>query len=204
MAQKQHWENVYTEKAPSDVSWFQEHVTRSLEIIQRLQPDRSAHIIDVGGGEATLVDDLLDLGYKNISVMDLSGVALDVAKKRLGPQADNVQWIEGDVTTTSVPHQGIDVWHDRAVFHFLVDKDDRKRYVDNLLAGVRPGGHVVIATFAEDGPERCSGLPVQRYSAALLHETLGPKFELLGQEKECHKTPFGTTQNFLYCYFRVQ
>lgn len=203
MDNKEHWEKVYTHKTAESVSWFQPHAIRSMNIIQRLPIDNASHIIDVGGGASTLVDDLLDQGYANVSVLDLSGAALQVAQKRLGDTAPKVQWIEGDVTKAALPKHSIDVWHDRAVFHFLTSETERHRYVEAVLNSVKPGGYVIIATFAEDGPEQCSGLPVQRYSASTLHAEFGSPFELLGHEKELHQTPFGTTQNFVYCYCRL-
>lgn len=203
MENKQHWENVYTQKSADAVSWFQPQATQSLNIIQRLRLDQSAHIIDVGGGASILVDDLSDLNYQNLSVLDLSSAALQVAQKRLGDTAQKIHWIEGDVTRISLPKHSVDVWHDRAVFHFLTNETDRRRYVDTVLTCVKPGGYVIVATFAEDGPEQCSGLPVQRYSASALHDEFGSPFDLMGHEKESHQTPFGTTQNFVYCYCRL-
>lgn len=203
MDTKQHWEKVYTHKSADAVSWFQPYAVRSMNIIQRLPLDTTAHIIDVGGGASTLVDDLLYRDYSNISVLDLSGSALQVAQNRLGDAAQKVQWIEGDVTKVTLPRHSIDVWHDRAVFHFLTSEAERRRYVDAVLNSVKPGGYVIMATFAEDGPEQCSGLPVQRYSASALHAEFGSPFELLGHEKELHQTPFGTTQSFVYCYCRL-
>ncbi len=203
MDSKQHWENVYTTKSADAVSWFQPHASRSLDIIQRLPLDNSARIIDVGGGASTLVDDLLKRDYANVSVLDLSGAALRVAQARLGKTAGRVQWIEADVTDLSLPVHSIDIWHDRAVFHFLTSGEQRRRYVETVLKSVKPGGYVIVATFAEDGPEKCSGLPVHRYSADALHSEFGSTFELLGHEKELHQTPFDTSQSFVYCYCRV-
>lgn len=204
MENKQHWENVYTQKSADAVSWFQPQATQSLNIIQRLPLDKSARIIDVGGGASTLVDDLSQLNYQNLSVLDLSSAALQVAQRRLGGDtAQKIHWIEGDVTKISMPKHSIDVWHDRAVFHFLTTEGDRRQYIETVLNCVKPGGYVIVATFAEDGPEQCSGLPVQRYSASALYDEFGSPFDLLGHEKESHQTPFGTTQNFVYCYCRL-
>jgi len=203
MNARQHWEKVYTAKPADAVSWFPPHAVRSLNIIERLPVGSEARLIDVGGGASTLVDDLLDRGYKNLAVLDLSAAALQVAKDRLGDKARKVQWLEGDVTRLKLPKHSVDIWHDRAVFHFLTAEKDRRRYVDRVLNCVRPGGYVLVATFGEDGPEQCSGLPVQRYSAGELHAQFGAPFELLGHEKELHRTPFGTTQQFVYCYCRV-
>lgn len=202
MDTKQHWEKVYSDKSADAVSWFQPHAIRSLKLIQSLVVDKAAHIIDVGGGASTLVDDLLEQGYSNLSVLDLSAAALQVAKNRLGNAAAKIHWLEGDVTQLSLPENSIDLWHDRAVFHFLTTEEERRRYVGTVLKSVRPGGYVLVATFAEDGPEKCSGLPVQRYSASGLHTEFGSAFELLGHETEQHETPFGTSQSFVYCYCR--
>lgn len=204
MESKHHWENVYSSKSSDAVSWFQPHATRSLAIIQNLVPDTGASIIDVGGGASTLIDDLLDLNYSNLTVLDLSSNALDVAKNRLGDASGKVRWLENDVTQLSPPKHSIDLWHDRAVFHFLTDEDERRGYVDVVLNSVKPGGYVIVATFAEDGPEKCSGLPVRRYSASGLHAEFGSPFKMLGHEKEVHQTPFNTSQSFVYCYCRVE
>ncbi len=203
MDEKEHWENFYKTKSPDAVSWFQEHSDRSLQIIAKVEPNLSAGIIDIGGGASRLVDDLMERGYSNLSVLDISLAALEVAMNRLGAKSSNVNWIEQDVTQLVLAKHSIDVWHDRAVFHFLTRKDDRKKYVDNVLNAVKPGGHVIISTFSLDGPEECSGLIVQRYDENSLHGEFGQPFSLLGHEKETHQTPFGTQQQFVYCYCRV-
>ncbi len=206
MSLKNHWEDVYTNKASDSVSWFQPHAEKSLKLIESFGVPKSANIIDVGGGASMLVDDLLEQGYDNISVLDLSASALEVAQNRLGEEAKKVGWLEADVTCLDLPKydlkQGIDVWHDRAVFHFLTDEEDRRRYVDTVLKAVKPGGFVLIATFAEGGPKECSGLPVQRYSANGIHDEFGSPFEMLGSLEESHLTPFGSEQQFVYCYCR--
>jgi ubiquinone/menaquinone biosynthesis C-methylase UbiE len=199
---KNHWENVYSTRSPDSVSWFQRHANKSLAIIKRLGVKKTASFVDIGGGASTLVDDLIDLGYSNLSVIDISGTALGAAKKRLGPLSSQVKWIEADVTELMLPKHSIDVWHDRAVFHFLTSASDRNSYVDAVIEAVKPGGYLIVATFAEDGPEKCSGLPVRRYSASQLHSEFGDSFELLGHERERHETPSGTAQSFVYCYFR--
>lgn len=204
MDSKKHWEDVYTTKSSDSVSWFQPNAEKSLGIIQGLDITKNSNIIDIGGGASTLVDDLLEHGYLNLSVLDLSAAALEVAKSRLGSAASKVQWREEDVTKLTLEKHSIDVWHDRAVFHFLTNEDDRNNYVKSVLHAVKPGGYVIVATFAEDGPEECSGLPVQRYSASELHSKFGSPFTLLGHEKEIHKTPFGTSQSFVYCYCRKE
>ena len=156
----------------------------------------------MGGGASTLVDDLLNLGYDNLSVLDLSAAALKVAQDRLGAKAATVNWLVGDITTVSLPANAYDIWHDRAVFHFLTEEADRRAYVAQVMRIVRPNGHIIIATFAEDGPEKCSGLPVMRYSPEALHQEFGRGFQLVSKDKETHHTPFGTDQQFIYCYCR--
>jgi SAM-dependent methyltransferase len=202
MQSRAHWERVYATKPVERVSWYQPHALQSLRLIRDAGVALDAAIIDVGGGASTLVDDLLGSGYTAISVLDLSATALAAAKARLGPRADAVRWIEADVTSADLPVHGYDVWHDRAVFHFLTDPADRRAYVDAVIRAVKPGGHVIVATFAEDGPTQCSGLPVQRYSAEGLHAEFGAPFTLLRHDKEEHHTPAGTVQRFVYCYCR--
>lgn len=197
---KEHWEKVYQTKQPDAVSWFQEHATRSLELILSVGTPLNASIIDVGGGASTLVDDLLSHGFKNISVLDLSASALDVARKRLGIGGSRVTWIAGDICVVNLPDHRYDIWHDRAVFHFLTDPADRAAYVQQVMKSVKPGGHVIVATFAPDGPEQCSGLPVARYAPGQLHQEFGPSFELLEHMSEEHKTPWGSVQHFVYCH----
>lgn len=202
MQSKSHWERVYSTKATTAVSWFQEHAQYSLGLIRDTQVPLSASVIDVGGGASTLVDDLLASGYSNITVLDLSAAALAVAKARLGELWQGVRWLEADITKASLPVASVDVWHDRAVFHFLTTAEERQAYVEAVYRSVKPGGHVIVATFAEDGPAQCSGLPVMRYSADELHAEFGAPFALLRHEKEEHRTPFGTVQQFVYCYCR--
>jgi len=202
MNHKQHWEQVYTTKASDSVSWFQEHADQSLRLIKGTALAKDAAIIDVGGGASRLIDDLVAEGYIDLTVLDLSSAALVVAKQRLGTQADAVHWVEGDITHAEFPLHRFDIWHDRAVFHFLTNPTDRHAYVERVMHAVRPGGHVIIATFAEDGPEKCSGLPVMRYQPETLHAEFGDSFLLITHEKEAHRTPFGTVQQFVYCYCR--
>jgi ubiquinone/menaquinone biosynthesis C-methylase UbiE len=199
---KTHWETVYETKPADSVSWFQPHAEKSLEIIQATGQNKHAALIDVGGGASTLVDDLLNLGYDNLSVLDLSAAALNVAQDRLGAKAATVNWLVGDITNVPLPANAFDIWHDRAVFHFLTEEADRRAYVAQVMRSVRPNGHIIIATFAEDGPEKCSGLPVMRYSPEALHQEFGRGFQLVSQDKETHHTPFGTDQQFIYCYCR--
>ncbi len=202
MDRKQHWEQVYTTKVSDNVSWFQERADQSLKLINGADLSKDAAVIDVGGGASRLVDDLAKIGYNDLTVLDLSSAALDVAKQRLGNHADFVDWIVGDITNVNLPINRFDVWHDRAVFHFLTDPNDRKAYVEQVIRAVRPNGRVIIATFSEEGPEKCSGLPVMRYKPETLHAEFGDNFLLVQHEKESHLTPFGTVQQFVYCYFR--
>ena len=202
MDRKHHWDQVYTTKTSDSVSWFQEHADQSLRLIHNARLGKDAAIIDVGGGASRLVDDLVAEGYTDLTVLDLSSAALAVAKQRLGKHADAVHWMEGDITRTELPIHRFDIWHDRAVFHFLTEPADRHAYVERVMRSVRPGGHVIIATFAEDGPEKCSGLPVMRYQPETLHAEFGDAFLLVKHEKEAHHTPFGTVQQFVYCYCR--
>jgi len=198
---KEHWEKVYQSKLPNAVSWFQEHATRSLELIHSVAMSLDTPIIDVGGGASTLVDDLLGDGFKNISVLDLSASALDVVRKRLGIDGHRVTWIVGDICDVNLPEEAYDIWHDRAVFHFLIEPAHRAAYVRQVMKAVKPGGHVIVSTFAPDGPEQCSGLPVARYGPGQLHGEFGPSFELLEHVSEEHKTPWGSLQHFVYCHF---
>jgi len=202
MEPKNHWEQVYSTKAADHVSWYQEHAEQSLRLIRATGVPKYASIIDVGGGASTLVDDLIKGGYHALTVLDLSGAALSAAKKRLGSYADKVRWLEADIRNVELPPHAYDVWHDRAVFHFLTSPEDRHAYVATVLRAVKPGGHVIVATFAEDGPTQCSGLPVMRYSASELHAEFGAPFTLIRHEKEEHQTPSGTVQRFVYCYCR--
>lgn len=202
MDPRSHWENVYTTKAPDAVSWYRAHLEKSLEIIQRVAPDHSSSIIDVGGGESTFVDDLLAMGYHSISVLDVSPTALEVTRRRLGQAADRVRWIAADITGRELPAHTYDVWHDRAVFHFLTTAAARAAYVRQVVRSVRSGGYVLVGAFGPQGPTRCSGLEVLRYDADSLHSEFGVRFTLLESSEELHQTPFGATQQFLYCLCR--
>ncbi|HEY6341796.1 MAG TPA: class I SAM-dependent methyltransferase [Bryobacteraceae bacterium] len=204
MTTQQHWENLYGTKAPDQVSWFRPHLEMSLAFIRRATPDKETRIIDVGGGESTLVDDLLACGYGNITVLDISRTAIDVTKKRLGQLADRVEWIAADATKADLPANAYDIWHDRAVFHFLTKPEDRAAYVERVRKSVRPGGHVIVGTFGPEGPVKCSGLDVQRYDAESLHIEFGLRFRLIDSVKELHQTPYGTTQQFVYCFCLVE
>ncbi|OGA29050.1 MAG: methyltransferase [Betaproteobacteria bacterium RIFCSPLOWO2_02_FULL_65_24] len=199
-----HWDTVYRTKAPEAVSWYRAHLERSLDLIGRVAPDLAASIIDVGGGESTLVDDLLARGYRNITVLDLSSTAVEVARKRLGNLAQQVTWSVADITRVALPDRHYDVWHDRAVFHFLTEEGERQAYVRRVMQSVKRGGHVIVATFGPEGPEKCSGLDVVRYDAESLHGQFGGQFRLVESATELHQTPFGTTQQFLYCLCKVE
>jgi 2-polyprenyl-3-methyl-5-hydroxy-6-metoxy-1,4-benzoquinol methylase len=204
MDTKTHWDKVYATKAPDAVSWYRPHLETSLALIERVARSYTAAIIDVGGGESTLVDDLLVRGYRKISVLDVSQTAIDVTTKRLGEVAQQVNWIACDVTDAPLDADAYDVWHDRAVFHFLTNPAHRIAYVRQVARAVRPGGHVIVSTSGPEGPTRCSGLEVMRYDAGSLHGEFGARFRLVESSKELHQTPFGTTQQFLYCYCRVE
>jgi SAM-dependent methyltransferase len=204
MSVQTHWEKIYRKKAPDAVSWYRPHLEASLALIEKAAPKRSASIIDVGGGESTLVDDLLAHGYQDITVLDVSQTAIDVTKKRLGPAAERVRWLTADIAKSELALNAHDVWHDRAVFHFLTANDQRAAYVRQVARAVKPGGHVLVSTFGPEGPTKCSGLEVVRYDADSLHAEFGVRFRLLDSFKELHHTPFGTTQQFLYCLCRVE
>jgi 2-polyprenyl-3-methyl-5-hydroxy-6-metoxy-1,4-benzoquinol methylase len=204
MDTKTHWEKIYGTKAPETVSWYRPHLETSLTLIERAARDKLASIIDVGGGESTLVDDLLVRGYQNLTVLDISQTAVDVTRKRLGLAAEQVHWLVTDVTVAELERGAYDVWHDRAVFHFLTAIEQRIAYVRNVAHAVRPGGHVIVSTFGPEGPDKCSGLDVVRYDAESLHEQFGTRFHLVESSRELHLTPFGTTQQFLYCYCKIE
>jgi len=196
---KAHWEGVYRSKRPTEVSWYQQEATLSLRLIQQVVPSLQAPIIDVGGGASVLVARLRGAGYTDLTVLDLSSAAIAAARASLGPAGETVRWIEADVLTVHFPVGGFAFWHDRAVFHFLADPHARDRYVAQARRAVRVGGHVLVATFAEDGPTRCSGLEVVRYSPTALHAQFGTGFTFLGGEREEHRTPAGDSQAFTYC-----
>lgn len=202
METKTHWESIYETNAPTRVSWYQEHARLSQHFIQHIGIEQTGHIIDVGGGTSTLVDDLLADGFTHITVLDISATALRAAQQRLGVRAAQVTWIEADITQAPLASQFYDVWHDRAVFHFLTQSDDRQRYVQAVRHAVKSGGHVIVATFALDGPPQCSGLNVMRYSPDSLQHEFGGDFQLMDSTRETHLTPFGAEQKFIYCYCR--
>jgi SAM-dependent methyltransferase len=204
MNAKAHWESVYQTKRPDEVSWFQRDPAVSLQLIRRAAPDTTSAVIDSGGGASTLVDGLIAAGYQNVTVLDVAAAALAASRARLGSAGASVRWLEADVLAADLPTSGFDVWHDRALFHFLTGQADRTRYVEQVSTSVKPGGTVIIGTFADDGPTRCSGLPVVRYAPEALSEELGAHFELIDSTREAHVTPSGATQAFVYGLFRVR
>ncbi|RUO61395.1 class I SAM-dependent methyltransferase [Pseudidiomarina marina] len=197
-----HWEDVYKTKAVDRVSWYQSRAETSLRLITDTGMSHEAAIIDVGSGASRLIDNLLAAGFANITALDLSASALATSKKRLKAKAENVTWLVGDVLTTAFAKAQFSIWHDRAVFHFLMTPEQQQSYVTQAAKALEQGGYAIIATFAEDGPEKCSGLPVQRYSAQQLAEVFAEHFTLVHTEREIHKTPNGSEQKFNYCVLR--
>ncbi len=202
MDQKGHWERVYSSNATERLGWYEPHLQTTLNWMRELGLDKDARIIDVGGGASTLVDDLLDKEFQHLTILDLSERALSTVRTRLGAAADKVTWLEGDITSVQLPPEHYDLWHDRAVFHFLTNPKDRKKYAGSLDRALKNGGHVIIGTFAPEAPPRCSGLEVERYSPERLHEELGERLVLQKHRQELHVTPGGVKQMYLYCRFR--
>ena len=204
MKPETHWKEIYTNKDSKRVSWFQEHAEMSLRVIKGHEPEKTARIIDVGAGASTLVDDLLKSGYQHIDVLDISQEALDIAQTRLGDSAKAVNWHCANILKADLEKHQFDVWHDRAVFHFLTDEDERQQYVEQVFKALKPGGKVIISTFGPEGPLMCSGLPIVRYDHESLHNEFGAAFKLLEHGQEDHLTPDGSVQKFVYCYCRLQ
>ena len=202
MKNKAHWENIYNTKDSAEVSWFKPHIAASLKIISNLNIQKSEPIIDVGGGASTLADDLLKEGFQDITVLDISKKALEVAQERLGKQSKKIQWIEGDVTQVKLTEKYYGIWHERAVFHFLTSSEEKRNYIDLLERSLKSTGHVVMAVFSLKGPTKCSGLEIIRYSPESLQSELGEIFKLIKEFTEIHQTPFGTIQDFIYCHFQ--
>lgn len=202
MGQKEHWEKVYTSRQPHEVGWYEPHLLTSLTWIRDVSLPKYARIIDVGGGASTLVDDLLAEGYQRVAVLDLSHTALSVVKARLGRDADRVMWLEDDITSCELPTHSFELWHDRAVLHFLTKPNGKKKYLDALRKALKPGGRAIIGAFSPEAPPRCSGLPVERYTIEAMHKLLGREFTLERHHKELHITPGGTEQMYLYCQFQ--
>lgn len=201
MNQRDHWEKTYTTKLNEQLGWYRPHLETSLGWIMELGLTKDAQIIDVGGGVSTLVDDLLSEGYRFIVILDLSKQALSLAKTRLGSKAELVTWLEGDIASVELPGLHFDLWHDRATFHFLTKPEQQRGYINNLMRALKPGGHLIIATFAPEAPPKCNGLPVQRYTVEQLERVLGEEFGLRRSHKEQHIAPGGVEQMHLYCHF---
>lgn len=201
MSAKHHWDGVYSTKGEDDLSWHQEQPEVSLRLIQETGLPRNRGVIDIGGGTSPLASHLVEAGYSRVTVLDVSAAAIENAKGRSGRHADAIEWIEEDITVF-VPGRTYGVWHDRAVFHFLTEKEDRRKYRITLDQAVPAGGHVILATFSLDGPQQCSGLPVRRYDAALMSSELGDRFKLVREAHETHVTPWGREQKFNYFHFR--
>lgn len=201
MKRKSHWENIYSTKSSKQVSWYQQRPELSLKMIERTEVCKGAHIIDIGGGASTLGDHLLAMGFAHLTVLDISAAAISAAQQRLGRKAEAIEWIEADITEVVLPAGRFDLWHDRAVFHFLTEKEDRRKYVEQATGALKDSGHLILATFASEGPTRCSGLDVVRYTPERLQEEMGTGFDLMESAVETHLTPSVTEQKFIYCRF---
>ena len=202
MERKSHWDDIYSRKAPTQVGWYQEHPLASLRLIEQTNVGKAGQIIDIGGGASTLVDHLLADGFAQLTVLDISATAMQKTQERLGVRGGEVTWVEADVTEVELPHHFFDIWHDRAVFHFLTQSDDRRHYLLSLHDALRPGGYAIVATFSLDGPPTCSGLEVVRYSPETLLGELGAGFHLVDSSRETHRTPSGFEQKYVFCLFR--
>ncbi len=197
-----HWEGVYREKEDAQLSWHQDDPSISLELCDVAGVDSGSSVIDIGGGTSRFAERLIERGLRDVSVLDVSEAALDRSRRQLGSVSEQIEWIAANVTTW-IPDRNYDLWHDRAVFHFLVNADDRTAYRDRLCRGLRPGGHAIIATFALDGPEKCSGLPIARYDPERLSEVLGDRFTLVAHRSHTHNTPWGSPQSFQFSLLRM-
>jgi ubiquinone/menaquinone biosynthesis C-methylase UbiE len=202
MSQKHHWEDIYSTKLNENLGWYKPHLTTSLTWIKGFCLEKKRPFIDVGGGVSTLVDDLLEEGHQTLTILDISEQALSITKARLDKKAEQVKWIAADITSVHLPANYYELWHDRAVFHFLTSVKQQQKYRGNLLKALKPGGHLIIGVFAPEAPPRCSGLPVQCYTSEQLERFLGDEFELIKDHKEPHITPGETEQMYLYCHFR--
>ncbi|MDB4438875.1 class I SAM-dependent methyltransferase [bacterium] len=198
---KKHWENIYQTKELKDVSWYQPTPETSLGFFKQFNVTKSAKVIDIGGGDSFLVDHLLDLGYEDITILDISAAAIDRAKQRLGKHAKKVKWIIADIATFK-PTEAYDFWHDRAAFHFLTNEQEISTYIDTARQNIKPTGILVIGTFSENGPKKCSGIEIKQYSETTMTNKLKKSFEKLKCITIDHKTPFDTIQNFIFCSFR--
>ena len=205
MSTETHWNRVYTDKAVTQVSWFQLHASQSIQLIQSLKLEPDAAIIDIGAGASILADELLDLGYRHLTVLDISNMALRQSQQRLGDRSHLIHWKVADLLSVEFEPETYQVWHDRAVFHFLTQHQEQKRYIQQVKTAVQPLGYVIVATFAEDGPVQCSGLEVQRYSIAQLQQQFAePDFRLVTSVQNMHITPNGQVQKFNYVMFQKQ
>ncbi len=202
MPQRNHWEHVYSTRQIHAVGWYTPHLQVSLDWILTAVQDVNAAVIDAGGGASTLVDDLLEAGYRSITVLDISDKALSATKQRLGKMAELVTWLNSDVTSAGLPEQYYQLWHDRALFHFLTEPEQQRKYRDTVLKALKPGGYFIVGTFAPEAPANCSGLSVQRYSPDRLVKALGKKFELVDCKNDLHITPGAVEHMYLYCRFR--
>ncbi|HXH20249.1 MAG TPA: class I SAM-dependent methyltransferase [Chitinophagales bacterium] len=198
---KKHWENIYENRPPEEVSWYQNTPTTSLEFVKKVKLPKSARIIDIGGGESFFVDYLLEQGYRNITVLDISDTAIRHARQRVGEQAGHVKWVVTDVVNFE-PEEQYDFWHDRATFHFLTSEDDIEQYRKLVSESIKPKGHMMIGTFSDNGPQRCSGLEIHQYSESLMEEQFSGNFQKVECKRVDHVTPYNTIQNFLFCLFR--
>jgi ubiquinone/menaquinone biosynthesis C-methylase UbiE len=199
---EQHWEKIYTNRSASQVGWYTPHLETSMRWISKLKLAPEDPIIDIGGGASTLVDDLLDLGHRDLTILDLSSKAIHLTKERLGNVSHSITWLHGDVTEIKLPSDYFRLWHDRAVFHFLIESENQRKYRDAILASLKRGGFFIIGAFAPDAPPKCSGLPVQHYTTELLRKSFGKQFKLKHHRNEIHITPSGVKQSYLYCLFQ--
>lgn len=201
--EKSHWDNIYNSKAEDEVSWFQPYPKTSMEFVELFNLPLNANIIDIGGGDSHFVDALLDKGYQNIWVLDISSIAIERAKQRLGKSASKVQWVVSDVTEFE-PLVQFDFWHDRAAFHFLLSEEKIHKYVSLAEDAIKEDGYLILGTFSESGPTKCSGLEIKQYSEASMSERFEVAFERIKCIQEDHTTPFNTVQNFLFCSFKYK
>jgi len=201
MNETEHWEEIYSTRSASQVGWYAAHLETSIKWITELKLAPEDPLIDIGGGASTLVDDLLKSGHRNLTVLDLSRRALQLSQQRLNQQSSAITWLNGDVTEIELPPKYFCMWHDRAVFHFLIEAEAQQQYRDAMLKTLKIGGYFLIGTFSPDAPPQCSGLPVQRYTSDLLGKIFGKEFELKRQQNEIHYTPSGVEQAYIYCLF---
>ncbi|MDP2926403.1 MAG: class I SAM-dependent methyltransferase [Nanoarchaeota archaeon] len=198
---KKHWENIYNLKNFNEVSWYQESPKTSIDLIQSVDPDKNAYIIDVGGGNSNLVDNLIELGFKNIFVLDISLKALEKSKQRLNEKSKTINWINSDIKEFKT-NEKFDIWHDRALFHFLISEEDIKKYIESVNRFLKPAGYLIIATFSLKGPKKCSGLDTKQYSEDSIRKIFNKGFEYIKSFEEIHNTPFNTTQSFIWNVFK--